>query len=199
MERERKLIERFLSMEEKLADASVLLNLGKANELNFFIFDYNPKDELVVRQEVQKLKSINPNIQEFDLFDIIVELLKREGYLETAIQYEKEYSHQEILEQLFQPFLALNEDTGRFLSYIKERVTDDGKHIVLITGVGKAYPLIRSHTVLNNLQTIIHNDPVVMMYPGRYDQKSAMCLKLFDVLGDDNYYRAFPLEERIVK
>ena len=186
-------------MEEKLADASVLLNLGKANELNFFIFDYNPKDELVVRQEVQKLKSINPNIQEFDLFDIIVELLKREGYLETAIQYEKEYSHQEILEQLFQPFLALNEDTGRFLSYIKERVTDDGKHIVLITGVGKAYPLIRSHTVLNNLQTIIHNDPVVMMYPGRYDQKSAMCLKLFDVLGDDNYYRAFPLEERIVK
>jgi len=199
MERERKLIERFLSMEEKLADASVLLNLGKANELNFFIFDYNPKDELAVRQEVQKLKSINPNIQEFDLFDIIVELLKREGYLETAIQYEKEYSHQEILEQLFQPFLALNEDTGRFLSYIKERVTDDGKHIVLITGVGKAYPLIRSHTVLNNLQTIIHNDPVVMMYPGRYDQKSAMCLKLFDVLGDDNYYRAFPLEERIVK
>ena len=40
------------------------------------------------------------------------------------------------------------------------------------------------------------SNPVVMMYPGRYDQKSVMCLKLFDRLDDDNYYRAFPLEER---
>ena len=38
-----------------------------------------------------------------------------------------------------------------------------------------------------------------MMYPGRYNQKASMCLRLFDRLEDDNYYRAFSLEERMVK
>ena len=39
-------------------------------------------------------------------------------------------------------------------------------------------------------------NPVVMMYPGRYETKKAMTLRLFDRLDDDNYYRAFPLVER---
>ena len=199
MENERSLINRFASMEQKLSDASVLLSLGKANELNFFIFDYSPKDELLVRQEVLKLKKNNPNIQEFDLFNIIVDLLKRDGFLDQVKQFEKEYDSKTLLENIIQPYIALNSYDGPFLKYIKDNVIDDGKHIVLLTGVGKAYPMIRSHTVLNNLQTIVHNNPVVMMYPGRYDQKSVMCLKLFDILGDDNYYRAFPLEERISK
>ena len=70
---------------------------------------------------------------------------------------------------------------------------------VSATAVGKVYPFIRSHTILNKLQSVIRNAPVVMMYPGRYNQKASMCLRLFDRLEDDNYYRAFSLEERMVK
>jgi hypothetical protein len=198
MQNERSLNERFLSMEKKMSDASVLLRLGKANELNFFIFDYDPKDELIVRNETKKLKKDNPQIQEFDLFDTMVDLLDKAGYMENIADYEKENDSATILEAL-QDFLSLNADSNPMIDVFKEKVIDDGKHIVLITGVGKAYPIIRSHTILNNLQPIVRNDPVVMFYPGRYDQKSAMCLRLFDRLGDDNYYRAFPLEERIGK
>jgi hypothetical protein len=198
MQNERSLNERFLSMEKKMSDASVLLRLGKANELNFFIFDYDPKDELIVRNETKKLKKDNPQIQEFDLFDTMVDLLDKAGYMENIADYEKENDSATILEAL-QDFLSLNADSNPMIDIFKEKVIDDGKHIVLITGVGKAYPIIRSHTILNNLQPIVRNDPVVMFYPGRYDQKSAMCLRLFDRLGDDNYYRAFPLEERIGK
>lgn len=108
MENERSLIERFSSMEQKLSDASVLLRLGKANELNFFIFDYDPKDELKVRQEVLKLKKANPNIQEFDMFNIIVELLKRDGFLDQVKQFEKEYDSNTLLENIIQPYIALN-------------------------------------------------------------------------------------------
>jgi len=75
MENERSLNERFLALENDMSDASVLLNKGKANEIPFFIFDYDPKDELLVRDETKKLKKANPNIQEFDLFDMVVELL----------------------------------------------------------------------------------------------------------------------------
>lgn len=199
MDNERPLLERFSAIESKLSDAHVLLDLGKANELPFFIFDYDPKYELLIRQEVEKLKRNNSNIQEFDLFEIIVHLLKTEGYLETVKEYEIQYDSDILLSQLFQPFLSLEEDDNPVMRYINENVIDDGNHIVLITGVGKAYPIIRSHTILNKLQPVIKNNPLVMMYPGRYDLNNTMCLRLFDRLGDDNYYRAFPLEERICK
>lgn len=199
MDNERSLLERFSAIESKLSDAHVLLDLGKANELPFFIFDYDPKYELLIRQEVEKLKRNNSNIQEFDLFEIIVHLLKKEGYLETVKEYETQYDSDILLSQLFQPFLSLEEDDNPVMRYINENVIDDGNHIVLITGVGKAYPIIRSHTILNKLQPVIKNNPLVMMYPGRYDLNNTMCLRLFDRLGDDNYYRAFPLEERISK
>lgn len=199
MEKERSLNERFSALENDMADASVLLDKGKANEIPFFIFDYDPKDELRVRDEVTKLKKANPNIQEFDLFEMVVSLLNGDGYLDTVKEYEKEYDSQTLLTQLFQPFLSLEADSNPFLDKIRNEAVDDKEHIVLITGVGKIYPIVRSHTLLNKLQPVIRKAPVVMMYPGRYNQKTAMCLKLFDRLDDDNYYRAFPLEERIGK
>jgi len=199
MENERSLTTRFVEIEKQLADARILLEKGKANELPFFIFDYDPKDELKVRDEVEKLKKNNPNIQEFDLFDIVVELLKNEGYLEDIKFTEKEYDNELLLDQMFRPFLSLEEDDNPVMRYIEEHVSDDGNHITLITGVGKAYPIVRSHTILNRLQTIVKKNPVVMMYPGRYDLHHSMCLRLFDRLADDNYYRAFPLEERMSK
>lgn len=199
MEKERSLNERFLALENDMSDASVLLDKGKANEIPFFIFDYDPKDELRIRDEVIKLKRANPNIQEFDLFEIVVDLLKNEGYLETVKEYEKEYDSQTLLTQLFQPFLSLEADSNPLLDKIKNEAIDDKEHIILITGVGKIYPIVRSHTLLNRLQPVIRKAPVVLMYPGRYNQKTTMCLKLFDRLDDDNYYRAFPLEERMGK
>lgn len=199
MEKERSLNERFSALENDMADASVLLDKGKANEIPFFIFDYDPKDELRVRDEVTKLKKANPNIQEFDLFEMVVSLLKEDGYLDTVKEYEKEYDSQTLLTQLFQPFLSLEADSNPLLDKIRNEAVDDKEHIVLITGIGKIYPIVRSHTLLNKLQPVIRKAPVVMMYPGRYNQKTAMCLKLFDRLDDDNYYRAFPLEERIGK
>lgn len=199
MEKERSINERFTMLEYDLSDASVLLDKGKANEIPFFIFDYDPKDELLVRDEIIKIKNANPNIIEFDLFNMIVELLQDDGYLNIVKNYEKEYDSQYLLSQLFQPFLSLEADDNPFINKIIENSIDDKNHIILITGVGKSYPIIRSHTILNKIQPIIKNAPVVMMYPGRYNQKTTMCLKLFDKLSDDNYYRAFPLEERMSK
>ncbi|MDY6090559.1 MAG: DUF1788 domain-containing protein [Bdellovibrionota bacterium] len=199
MPKERSLNERFASLERKMSDSHILLDSGKANELNFFIFDYDPKQELIVRNEVRKLKKNNPNIIEFDLFNIVIELLENQGYLERVKDFETQYDSSTLLSQLFQPFLSLEEDKNPILDYVNEHLIDDDNHIVLITGVGKVYPFIRSHTILNKLQSVIRNAPVVMMYPGRYNQKASMCLRLFDRLEDDNYYRAFSLEERMVK
>ena len=193
---ERPLTERFVELEERLESVASLTRYGTANDLRFYIFDYNPKDELRVRQEIDKLKNKNSSIVECDLYEWMLEIIEEEGYLEDVQKMETGYDKDLLLREVFQPMLAVEEEDNAFLEKFKERIADDGQSIVLITGVGKAFPIIRSHTILNNLQSIFRNNPVVMMYPGRYEIKKAMTLRLFECLDDDNYYRAFPLVER---
>ena len=166
------------------------------NDLKFYIFDYSPKDELIIRKEVKKLIEYNEKIVEFDLYEMMMQIIEEEGYMEDVIRMEPEYDKALLLSEVFQPLLSVEENNNKLLEMFKDKAPDDGQSIVLISGVGKAYPIIRSHTILNNLQSIFRKNPVVMMYPGRYEIKNSMTLKLFERLDDDNYYRAFPLVER---
>ena len=193
---ERSLHDRFVELEDRMLSVEDLTRYGTANDLKFYIFDYHPKDELSVRHEVRKLIDRNPNIVEFDLYQMMLQIIEEEGYMEDVLRMEGDYDKDLLLREVFQPLLAVEESDNRLLEMFKEGVRDDGTNIVLITGVGKAYPIIRSHTILNNLQSVFKRNPVVMMYPGRYEIKNAMTLRLFERLDDDNYYRAFPLVER---
>lgn len=193
--KERNLNDRFIELEDRMISVEALTKYGTANDMKFYIFDYNPQDEMSVRNEVIKLQSRNPHILIFDLYEMMISIIEEQGYMEDVIDSEKDYDRQQLLSGIFQPILAVEEDDNEFLNKFKE-VTDDGSKIILIVGVGKAYPIIRSHTILNNLQNIFKRNPVVMMYPGRYETKKATTLRLFDRLDDDNYYRAFPLVER---
>lgn len=193
---ERSIQERFFELEDRMASVESLTKYGTANDLKFYIFDYNPKDELLIRAEVKKLLSKNPDITEFDLYEMMLSIIEDEGYMDDVLRMEKDYDKDLLLREIFQPLLSVEEEENAFLGKFKYGVPDDGRHIVLITGVGKAFPIIRSHTILNNLHSIFRRNPVVMMYPGRYELKNAQTLRLFERLDDDNYYRAFPLVER---
>lgn len=172
------------------------LNMNKtAGDMKFFIFDYDPKDELRVRDETHKAVRSNPEIVLFDLYEMMIDIIKENGYFDTVKTMEKDYEKSLLLDEVFQPLLALEQTGNEILNRFSDKVEDDGKHIVLITGVGKSFPIIRSHTILNNLQSIFKRNPVVMMYPGRFSVRKGH-LKLFDRLDDDNYYRAFPIIER---
>lgn len=196
--RDRSLNDRFAELEDRLISVEALTRYGTANDLRFYIFDYNPKDELIVRKEVKKLVERNSDIIEFDLYEMMLQIIEDEGYMEDILRMEKEYDRSLLLSEIFQPLLSVEEADNRLIEMFKERAEDTGGKIVLITGVGKSYPIIRSHTILNNLQSVFRHNPVVMMYPGRYEIKNAMTLRLFERLDDDNYYRAFPLVERRV-
>ncbi len=192
---ERNLNDRFVELEDRMVSVESLTRYGTANDMKFYIFDYNPQDELTIRKEIVKLKAANPNIVEYDLYEMMLEIIDDQGYTEDVIQAEKDYDKDLLLTDVFQPILSVEEEGNEFLEKFKG-TPDDGTKIILVTGVGKSYPIIRSHTILNNLQNIFKRNPVVMMYPGRYETKKTMTLRLFDRLDDDNYYRAFPLVER---
>jgi hypothetical protein len=195
---ERTLNDRFIELEDRMISVEALTRYGTANDLKFYIFDYAPKDELIVRKEVKKLKERNPAIVEFDLYEMMLKIIEEEGYMEDVLRMEKDYDKDLLLREVFQPLLSVEEEENRLLEMFQEKAPDDGNTIVLITGVGKSFPIVRSHTILNNLQSIFRRNPVVMMYPGRYEIKNSMTLRLFERLDDDHYYRAFPLVERRV-
>jgi hypothetical protein len=114
-------------------------------------------------------------------------MLEREGFLDQCFAFEEKHGVDRIVMAVSR-MLRLSDDTGLMVGHIKERMTDDA--ILILTGVGKCYPILRSHKVLNNLHQILDHVPVVMLYPGRYDGQE---LVLFGSVKDDNYYRAFRL------
>lgn len=168
---------------------------GLGNEIGFHIFDYDPEHELIVRDKIQFIKeraekAYGLNIVEFDLYEIIIEILESKGFLEKNFKMEEKGGSEKVFNAT-KKALRLTLDNDLLVKYISDRI--DESDIVFITGVGKAWPIVRSHTVLNNLHRIVEKQPLVMFFPGTYDGGSLM---LFNYLKDDNYYRAFRLIER---
>lgn len=175
---------------------SFLKNRGLGNEVGYFIFDYNPEYEIQVRNKVKYLKgkfnnssNYNFNILEFDLYNIIINILKEKGYLDKTFEFEVKKGR-EFAKKAVTKMLKLSTDSNLIVNYIKKRTEPNS--VIFITGVGKAYPFVRSHNVLNNLHQQIDNVPVIMFFPGKY---SGNDLVLFNTIKDGNYYRAFPLVE----
>ena len=195
---ERTLNNRFMELEDALSSIDAIKRRGTSNDLLFFIFDYSPKEELAVRQETQKLKERNSEIVEMDLYAMMNTIIEEEGYMDDILRMEADYDKDLLLREVFQPLLSVGGNGSRLLEMFKQ-VPDDGEHIILITGVGKVFPVIRSHTILNNLDSVFRRNPVVMMYPGRYEKLNYMTLRLFERLDDTNYYRASKLAERRIE
>lgn len=187
--------ERLNLIEDKISEKSFRENKGLGNEVGYYIFDYNPKDELFVRNHVQYLKDkINNSnkgfkVIEFDLFHLMIEVLQDEGYLEAFFELEKDNGFFEMADNLVET-LGLDETNELNLIISKILAEDLTDSVVFLTGVGKCHPIIASHNILNNLHQVLDSVPVILFYPGEY---SGQDLRLFNTLDTKNYYRAFHL------
>lgn len=191
----RTLDERFEELQNIIARPSFRENKGLGNEVGFYIFDYSAKDELYAREKIEYIRHKNENsadeykIVVFDLYEIMISVLKEKGYLEKCYDIESKRGFEK-LSVAISNLLQVNTIDGLIVDYIKSRIPE--KAIVFLTGIGKCFPIIRSHTVLNNLHLVIDNVPVILFYPGVYNGQE---LILFGEIKDDNYYRAFKLVE----
>ena len=169
-----RLDERLDLAEQKLKEPKFRENRGLGNEVGYYIFDYPAEEEMYVRERI-------------NLYDIMIGILENKKYLEKCFSIEKKKGFQKVSNAVAN-LMKVNSTDGLIVKYILEHTPD--KAIIFITGIGKCYPIIRSHTVLNNLHLVIDNVPVVLFYPGKYDGQE---LVLFNEIKDDNYYRAFKL------
>lgn len=187
--------ERLNRIEDKISEKSFRENKGLGNEVGYYIFDYAPQEELFVREHIKYLKDkINNSnkgfrIVEVDLFHLLITILEEEGYLESFFELEEESGFHEMAEAMVET-LGLDEtnELNLIITKIMNENLDDS--VVFLTGVGKCFPIIRSHNILNNLHQVLDQVPVILFFPGQY---SGQDLQLFNSLESNNYYRAFRL------
>ena len=187
--------ERFDRAEAIIKKPSFRENKGLGNEVGYYIFDYPAEQELLVRERIAYMKRKNEQsadeyrIVQFDLYNIIIDILQQKGYLEKCFEFEKKRGFDRITKAVGN-MLRITAKDSMIVSHIEKNTPE--KSIVFLTGIGKCYPILRAHTVLNNLHQVIDHVPVVLFYPGKYDGQELM---LFSEIKDDNYYRAFQLVE----
>jgi len=181
-------------MTKKISDPKIFDSDGLGNEINFHIFDYDPEDEYVIRDYLYNylLKKEKLNIKLFDIYDLIVEILEEKGFLKKVFDFENKKGTKYV-NALISKTIGVSSVNDLIVKKIKDNVDTDEKQIIILTGIGKCYGIVRGHTILNNLQATITKNPVIMMYPGTYINQG---LQLFNKLENDNYYRAFQLVSR---
>ena len=185
--------ERLDKIWDRISDQDFLANRGVANEVRYYVFDYEPCDELIIRDKIKALKKQNNpdadgfQIIEFDLYEMVISILEEKGYIDKCVKFE-EQKGMEYLYTAVTKMLRLTNDDNLIVNRILENTPENA--VVFLTGVGKVFPFVRSHNVLNNLHQVLDSGPVVMFYPGTWNGQS---LSLFGTITDGNYYRAFPL------
>ena len=185
--------ERLDKIWDRISDEDFLANRGVANEVRYYVFDYEPCDELIIREKIKALKKQNNpdadgfQIVEYDLYEMVIQILEEKGYIDKCIKFEDEKG-MEYLYTAVTKMLRLTNDDNLIVSRIFANTPKNA--VVFLTGVGKVFPFVRSHNVLNNLHQVLDSVPVVMFYPGTWNGQS---LSLFGTISDGNYYRAFPL------
>ena len=177
----------------RISSREFLENKGVANEVRYYVFDYEACDELIMRQKIKDLLARNNpetdgfQIVEYDIYKLILSILEERGYVDKCIRFEKEKGR-EYLYNAISKLLRLTTDNNLIVNRIMENTPENS--VVFLTGFGKVYPFVRAHNVLNNLHQVFDKVPVIMFYPGNWNGQS---LSLFGTISDGNYYRAFPL------
>ena len=166
---------------------------GLGNEVPFFICPYEPEKavetERLQRQLVNRLEQLGVRVLEVNLYDLSVEILKDREIWEQIVELEGSVTKDE-LKELLQGVL---DPESHLVPAIANKLAIHEFDVLFLSGVGEVFPYIRSHNVLNNLQSTAKEKPTVLFFPGSYTHslESGASLDLFGRLHDDKYYRAF--------
>lgn len=179
------ILERLDKLKVKIQDEDFLKGNGLSNEVNIHIFCYDLADEMAVRYFTEQLVSdqdLKCHVIEKNLYKIFLQICEENGFLDEIPRAEETMDREDFLEQI-----AEFADSKTMAEKISEEPLQEGD-VILLTGVGEAYPFVRVHAVLDAVQPdITDNIPIVVMYPGTFNGRE---LRLFGKIGS-NYYRAF--------
>ena len=176
----------FELIRSKFHDPEFLNCRGLGGEVPLYIYPYAARQEDQVRALTQQLVDDNererqakidtPNIVSFDLWSVFIGICEKRGSDHFLQRMQSRMGPEKYLEFIHGSFIERYGEPKR------------GRDVLIITGVGKIYPFMRAHIILESIQPVFSDIPVVLFYPGTYDGQQ---LKLFGTIADGNYYRAF--------
>lgn len=187
--------DRFDHLLRVISSDRFLKKQGLGNEVPFFICPYPAEEaqgmETLRASLVKQLENRGVRVFEINLYDLSISLLHNRGIWDDVLAVEPSIGKdelKELLQGVLDPETHLIPEIGALL----EKQQFD---VLFLSGVGEVYPYIRSHNVLNNLQSTAKEKPTVMFFPGKYTQSldTGASLDLFGILHDDKYYRAFDI------
>ena len=179
-------------IEPRIKNRDFLEKIRNGQTIPFYILDFDPKDEYMVREHIFNLQDkVNKenceiNIKVIDLYELLIECLKEKGFLEKALKAEEDKGTEKLIEAI-KNTLGLKKETNMYIDKIVSKIQPDD--VIFLVGVGKAFPIIRTHKVLSNLRPLIKRNPLIVMYPGTYINNE---FSLFGEI-DKDYYQAFKL------
>lgn len=123
-----------------------------------------------------------------DLYQLCMTLLEEESVLETILEEEPNIASEDIVSTID----SILDMKSVVIPRISERIQTENPNYVFITGVGRAYPFVRSHGILNNIDELAKENKLILFFPGDYNN---LQLSLFGIISDENYYRGHNLDE----
>lgn len=185
--------ERFQHLFAVISSRRFLDKQGLGNEIPFFLCPFRPEEsiemERLQHQLVNRLEQAGVRVLEINLYDLSIEILKEREIWNQLLEMEESISKEQ-LKELLQGVL---DPEAHLVPAIAKKLASSDLEVLFLSGVGEVFPYIRSHNVLNNLQSTAKEKPTVMFFPGVYSHslESGASLDLFGKLHDDKYYRAF--------
>lgn len=177
-------------LRSRLQDQDFLANRGLGNEVGFHILCYDPARELQLRNYLQALVSdadagrLPCHLIHKNLYDTMIQLCADKRILDRIPALEQRRGSAALLKQLART--ASPEAFAQALNWEPHQPGD----VLLLSGVGEVYPVLRVHALLDNMHVGFSDVPVVVAYPGRFNGQG---FSLFGRLDDGHYYRAFEL------
>ena len=170
-----------------------LTKQGLGNEVPFFICPYPAEEGLSMVEDrldlVTRITHAGIGVLDLSLYDLSLGILEERGILDQILEIEPDTDKGEIRELL----QSVLDPKANLIPRIGDAIEAAPHEVIFLSGVGEVYPYIRSHNVLNNLQSTAKDKPTVLFFPGSYTHALATgaSLDLFERLHDDKYYRAF--------
>ncbi|WOH19800.1 DUF1788 domain-containing protein [Paenarthrobacter sp. GOM3] len=184
---------------EVLRSTRFLKMEGLSKEVPFFIYHYPPawaRDVDDLRDRViTKLRSDDGlNVVEINLYDLAVQLLRERGVWDRVLALEPDLDKAEFREMV----QGMLDPHDHLAPAIRTRLDAEPSDMVFLVGLGEVFPFIRTHTVLENLQSVVTGRPMLAWFPGTYEftQASGHQLRALNLSASDSYYRAKDILEQ---
>jgi hypothetical protein len=192
------LASRLNEIQPRVTSEGFLSGEGIGNEIACYIFDYPAQEELQVREHIEMMMShltsapSKLRVLHLDLLNVVRAYLEQRGLFEKVLEMQKSKDDAAVLKALKGPLAA-----EKIRDFIATEHNPAEHDLLLLSGIGSVWPMLRAHSLLNCLHTVMGTTPLVMYYPGTFDGTT---LRLFGRIatstsnpGTKPYYRAFIL------